>query len=383
MSDDATKAQAAQPEPAAAAVADVADITNVTEESVAANGAQDAATENGEKTVETAKAQEAGDNKQKEDEASAQKAKNGEDQNTSDMLRTTRQSHSKNRAANSKYDASVLPESDDPAKIRAQVEFYFGDSNLPTDKFMWEKTGGPENKPVKLKTICAFGRMRRFKPYEAIATALRESSLLKIEGEAGEEEITRTEPYDPSKGKGRLDGSAVYVKGFGDEEPSTQFDLEAFFTKFGAINAVRLRRTPDKLFKGSVFVEFQDEETAKNFLDLDSKPQWKGHDLKIMSKQDYVEEKNELIRDGKIEPNSNPNSRFYEGKVFDGQRGLNRGRGGKGGDPDDWKKRRERDQKNGFNGGHRRGGGRGGRGRGYQGHRHNRDQERRRSSDNE
>src|SRR5262249_13201492 len=149
---------------------------------------------------------------------------------------------------------------------------------------------------------------------------------------------------------GRGERSSVYVKGFGDEEPSTQFDLEAFFTAFGPINAVRLRRTPEKFFKGSVFVEFQDEETAENFVALDPKPQWRAHDLKTVRKRDYVDEKARLIREGKLEPSSGSGqSRFFEGsegpRAHRGGRGsLSRGGGGGRGrgsgkdhvDPDDW-----------------------------------------------
>jgi lupus La protein len=202
--------------------------------------------------------------------------------------------------------------------------------------------------------------MRRFEPYTAVVAALRDSSVLNLSGDEGEEVITRKDAYQPSHRRRKTDEATIYAKGFGDETASTQFDLEAFFTQFGAVSAVRLRRTPEKFFKGSVFVEFQEAESAKKFLALEPKPQWKGHDLKIMSKTDYVQEKTALINEGKIEP-SKSKRKFFEGKDDNG-RGGHRGKF----DKDDWKKRRDDDQKSGFRGG-RGGRGRGGRGRGGRG----------------
>lgn len=276
------------------------------------------------------------------------------------MLKTTAQANA-DKKGNNKFDPSVLPDSDDALEIRNQVHFYFSDANLPTDKFLWQQTGGPENKPVALDKICSFKRMRRFKPRTAVVAALKDSRFLNIEGEEGEEQITRKHPYKPIQGKNFK--SSVYIKGFGDEEPSTQFDIEAFLTKIQPFTSVRLRRNDDNLFKGSVFVDYADEDAAKAFLAIEPKPQWKGHDLKIMSKEAYVNEKNELIRQGKMEP-SNSRKKFFEGKT---------GRGGHSGNSDNWKDRRDQDQRSGHRdsrgrgGGRGRGGDRGGRGRGGRG----------------
>lgn len=258
-----------------------------------------------------------------------------------------------------------LPQShyDQMSSDHSQVEFYFSDSNLPKDEFLWDLVDGASNNPVDLKTICSFKRMRRFQPYEAVVKALKESNLLIIDGEEGKETVARKHPYDPSKQRNYMERS-VYVKGFGDEQPSTQFDIEAFFAKFDTVNAIRLRRTPDNLFKGSVFAEFETEEQAKAFLALDPAPKWKGHELKIMSKKAYVEEKNQLIAEGKLQPSE---SAKFEG----GRRGRGRGRGGfhsnnRNSDPNDWKARKADDRKNGFRN-------RGGRGRGRGGNRDRRD----------
>ena len=197
--------------------------------------------------------------------------------------------------------------------------------------------------------------MRRFQPYSAVVAALKSSKHVVIEGEEGKETVRRKQPYDPSK-RQKVEDRSIYAKGFGDEEPSTQFDIEAFFTQYGTFNSVRLRRTNDKSFKGSVFVEWADKETAEKFLALDPAPKWRDHPLLIMSKQEYVKQKAEDIRNGKTEPNS---SKSFGKGHRGGKNG--RGRGNFRGDNNDWKKRRDHDQKNGF--GDRRGG-RGGHGRG-------------------
>ncbi|CZT00531.1 related to RNA-binding protein La1 [Rhynchosporium graminicola] len=268
------------------------------------------------------------------------------------VLKTSAQVDWKDHRKNSKYDPSILPTTDDPAKIRAQVEFYFSDTNMPTDDYMLDLTQGPENLPVSISKICAFGRMKRFQPQSAVVTALRESKFLVVEGPEGMEQIKRKVAWDPTTPKNKSESRSIYAKGFGDEEPGSQFDIEAFFAPYGPTNSVRLRRTDQKLFKGSVFVEFQDDETAEKFLKLDPKPLWKGNALLIKSKRDYMNEKEEEIKSGKIEPKEQRNFKGGRGGRGRGRGGDRRGndrrenRGDR--DQDDWKKRREEDRASGF-----------------------------------
>ena len=263
----------------------------------------------------------------------------------------------------------------------SQVEFYFSDSNLLTDKFLFTKVEGHENMPVPISTIHSFKRMRHFQPLSAVVDALKESTVLNVveddtaiqrktplpEGLVGKPMVEIQKVHE-DKSMAR----SIYAKGFGEEQPSTQFDVEAFFARFGSTNSVRLRRSYLGTFKGSVFVEFDSEETQNAFLALNPKPQWKGNDLQIKSKKQYCDGKVDDIAAGLVRPNENDGPHHKGGPDWAG-RGRDR-RGERGGRRDrddkgdrDWRVRREEDSKNGFkdrHGGKHKGFGSSGRGRG-------------------
>ncbi|KAG2415288.1 hypothetical protein HFD88_006479 [Aspergillus terreus] len=254
------------------------------------------------------------------------------------------------RRNNAKFDPSSQKVTDDPVEIRKQVEFYFSDSNLPMDKFLLSKVGGSANRAVPLELLHSFKRMRRFQPFSAIVEALKSSETLELTD--NDTAVRRKTPlpetvkdtHDPSVVKVFEDKAmnrSIYAKGFGNEEPTTQLDIEAFFAPYGPTNAIRLRRANDKSFKGSVFVEFESEEKQKAFLALDPKPKWKGQDLLIKSKKEYCDEKVRDIEAGRIKPSNN-----YRGRG--GHRGRDNRGNRRGGDNRDWRERRAEDQKKGF-----------------------------------
>ncbi|GES59168.1 RNA-binding La domain protein [Aspergillus terreus] len=254
------------------------------------------------------------------------------------------------RRNNAKFDPSSQKVTDDPVEIRKQVEFYFSDSNLPMDKFLLSKVGGSANRAVPLELLHSFKRMRRFQPFSAIVEALKSSETLELTD--NDTAVRRKTPlpetvkdtHDPNVVKVFEDKAmnrSIYAKGFGNEEPTTQLDIEAFFAPYGPTNAIRLRRANDKSFKGSVFVEFESEEKQKAFLALDPKPKWKGQDLLIKSKKEYCDEKVRDIEAGRIKPSNN-----YRGRG--GHRGRDNRGNRRGGDNRDWRERRAEDQKKGF-----------------------------------
>ncbi|KAL8758263.1 MAG: hypothetical protein Q9199_001616 [Rusavskia elegans] len=292
----------------------------------------------------------------------SKRVQEGQKWNNRDRDGKPRADHKKNY----KSDLTSQAESSDPVEIRKQVEFYFSDSNLLQDKFLFQQVQGHDNLPIPISTIHSFKRMRHFQPYSAVVEALKDSATLNVVGDDLIQRKTalpdglKDKPMDEIQKvfEDEAMKRSVYVKGFGEEQPSTQFDIEAFFADYGPTNSVRLRRTLSKLFKGSVFVEFDSEETQKKFLSLEPRPKWKGQDLMIKSKKQYCDDKVEEIKAGRVKAR---------------------------GDDRDWNTRRNEDQRNG----HRRGGGgkgfgshRGGRGRGGRGgNRRDRDDDRRPNRD--
>jgi len=271
-----------------------------------------------------------------------------------------------NRRENVRTRYERQDESSDAAEIRRQVEFYFSDSNLPIDKYLLEETGGPENKPFPLKTIHNFKRMRHFQPFSAVVEAVKASDFLVVNDD---DEVSRKEPLN---GKFSLDVKknselltsdsmlrSIYAKGFGEEKGSTAFDIEEFFAPYG-VKSVRLRRHADGTFKGSVFVEFESEEAAQQFLEMDDKPKFEDNELKIMSKKEYVDMKTEGILDGSVKPRSptrygggrggsrggRHNNRERRGS-FNGYNKRKRDEDGEDNDvdKDNWRERRERFQR--------------------------------------
>jgi lupus La protein len=223
---------------------------------------------------------------------------------------------------------------------------------------MFDVLEGPKNTPVSINHMCSFKRMRRFKPYSAVVAALRDSKDLDVvdDGEyskPGSEAVKRKEPLVVPAKEGddknpptteelffRLKHSSsnnmetsAYVKGFGSEEDVSQIALEQFFRPYGSV-MVRKRREDDGSWKGSVFVEFDTEESQKQFLALDPKPKFNGNELVTMGKKEYAvmkcAEKGikpdwELTEEERREQRKKQNGDRY------GSRGNDRNRGGRGG----------------------------------------------------
>ncbi|KAF2127768.1 hypothetical protein P153DRAFT_368324 [Dothidotthia symphoricarpi CBS 119687] len=267
----------------------------------------------------------------------------------------------RNKKPNDEFDD--LPETDDPIQIRSQVEFYFSPHNLVTDEHLFKELDGPNNRPVSLKHITSFKRMRHFQPYSAVVDALRESTELVVVDDGdfsgtGKEAVklrqslvVPTQDGDdknpPSIGElfyrfhkaspNNIDAS-VYVKGFGNDAGAGQIALEQFFRPFGSVMVRKRRDDSTGVWKGSVFVEFDTEENQKQFLALDPKPKFNDNDLIIMGKKEYVKMKCDEKGIVPAWERNGSDKRSYNNNNKGGDRdrggrggGRGRGRGGRGG----------------------------------------------------
>eukprot|EP00911_Craspedida_sp_UC1_P000327 UC1_evm1s250 len=176
---------------------------------------------------------------------------------------------------------------DTNAKIVRQIEYYFGDANLPRDKFLKEVTAKTEGKWVPIETLLTFNRLKALSEDAAvIAAALSGSELVEV----SEDKLKlRRNPAKPLLDESVLQRRSIYAKGF-PVEGTTIDSVTAFWSAKGLlVRSVQLRRDHKRTFKGSVFVELKDEDEAKKVLadgaDLD------GNALLIEAKQAYLARK--------------------------------------------------------------------------------------------
>lgn len=165
---------------------------------------------------------------------------------------------------------SVYKGDDFDQKVRKQVEFYFSDSNLQTDKFLWKIYEANEGW-VELKTILNFGRMRQFRPEDKVISALKESTKLVVS--ANEDMIRRKDPLkDLNELKVTRKKNTVHIEGLPKE--ATQEEVELYFAKvaeslpkeksIGSVRRIKSRQKHE--FFGVVDVELVTLEDAEYLL---------------------------------------------------------------------------------------------------------------------
>jgi len=195
-------------------------------------------------------------------------------------------------------------------KIVRQIEHYFGDYNLPRDKFLKE-TIKADDGWVPMETMLNFQRLAALSTdAKIIMAALKKGGSGLMEVDEDNQKIRRcpTVPLPEWNDARReeLMNSTVYVKGFEKTQTSLD-DLLSFFGKFpNVLNVTKRlyedRKDPErkKHFKGSVFVVFKDKESAQNFMDLDSlkSPDDKEELIRKWQK-DYLDEKDKEFEDKK------------------------------------------------------------------------------------
>jgi lupus La protein len=157
--------------------------------------------------------------------------------------------------------SDVNTDSTEAKKLKQQIEFYFSDSNFPRDKFLRNKAAENDGW-VPIEVIATFNKVKQISTdVDFISKVLRTSEVLQVS-----EDGKRVRRLAPLPEVDTLDERSIYVKGFPQDETAADVTVESvsnFFQPYGKVLSVRLRRTKEKRFKGSVFVEFSTVEEAK------------------------------------------------------------------------------------------------------------------------
>ncbi|VFR03058.1 unnamed protein product [Cuscuta campestris] len=180
--------------------------------------------------------------------------------------------------------------------IIKQVEYYFSDENLPTDKFLLKYVTSNEEGFVPLKVIASFKKLKKLtKEIPLIATALKESSLLVVSSD--EKEVRRLNPL-PYIGVRDPQLCSVLVENLPSDHSVKA--LRQLFSPAGHIKHISIRephieRNPrkctiaEKLLSGKLHavVEYDTVEAAeKAVATLNDEKDWRfGLRVKLLKKE--------------------------------------------------------------------------------------------------
>ncbi|XP_037082972.1 la protein homolog [Pollicipes pollicipes] len=191
-------------------------------------------------------------------------------------------------------------------KIIRQVEYYFGDYNLPKDKFLQEQIKKDEGW-VSMETMLNFQRLKVLSnDPNVICGALAKSAAKLMEVSEDKTKIRRCPdkplPELSDARRQEIIARSVYMKGFPKEGCTLDMLLE-FLKSYGKTDNVQMRNYHDKVedkwkFKGSIFVTFPTKAEAEAFLKLESVKHG-GEELIRKWQADYVEEKKIEMKEGK------------------------------------------------------------------------------------
>ncbi|KAM9088448.1 LOW QUALITY PROTEIN: lupus La protein homolog [Megaptera novaeangliae] len=189
------------------------------------------------------------------------------------------------------------------AKICHQIEYYFGDFNLPRDKVLKEQIKLDEGW-VPLEVMIKFNRLNRLTTdFNVIVEALSKSKAELMEISEDKTKIRRSPskplPEVTDEYKNDVKNRSVYIKGFPID--ATLDDIKEWLEDKGQVPNIQMRRTLHKAFKGSIFAVFDTVESAKKFVEAPGQ-KYRDTDLIILFKEDYfAKNKNEERKQNKIE----------------------------------------------------------------------------------
>lgn len=140
--------------------------------------------------------------------------------------------------------------------VKAQVEFYFSDSNFRKDSFLKATAAQDPQGFVSIKVLLTFNKLKLLTTDESVvANACLNSSVVDVS-----DDNLRIKRKNPLSSEDTSRARTLYVKGFPLNDESITIDyIKSQFHKYGTILMVRLRKDNKKAFKGSCFIEYDSE----------------------------------------------------------------------------------------------------------------------------
>uniref|UniRef100_UPI00398EB093 lupus La protein isoform X2 n=1 Tax=Pristiophorus japonicus TaxID=55135 RepID=UPI00398EB093 len=202
-------------------------------------------------------------------------------------------------------------------KICEQIEYYFGDHNLPRDKFLKEQIK-LEDGWVPLETMIKFNRLSRLTTdFTVIVEGLKKSKSGLLEISKDKTKIRRS-PSKPlpefDEYKNSVKARSVYVKGF--PTSATLDEIKDWFDENGHVENIQMRRTLQRQFKGSVFVVFDNLDSATKFVETPGL-KYKDTDMIVLFKDAYFVKKAEEKKQHKATKSKNYEKEQQQKQVQD------------------------------------------------------------------
>uniref|UniRef100_A0A8C2BHF0 Small RNA binding exonuclease protection factor La n=1 Tax=Cyprinus carpio TaxID=7962 RepID=A0A8C2BHF0_CYPCA len=209
-------------------------------------------------------------------------------------------------------------------KVAEQVEYYFGDHNLPRDKFLKEQLQLDDGW-VTLETMLKFNRLKSLTSDAAvIVESLQKSKTGLLEISEDKTKIRRNPnkplPENNEEYRDALKHKSIYMKGFPLE--TTLDEIKEWFADKGTVENIYLRKGVQKTFKGSIFAVLESEEAAKAFVERADVKEYKGNEMIVMMKDDYFSKKVAERKQNRVEAKAKAKSYNFKCKSLNDQRGC-------------------------------------------------------------
>ncbi|CAI8590844.1 unnamed protein product [Vicia faba] len=200
-------------------------------------------------------------------------------------------------------------------KIIKQVEYYFSDENLPTDKYLLSLVRRNKEGFVPIQVIASFRKTKKLTPDQLfIAAALKESSLLVVSGDG--KRVKRLNPLRINEVK---DHKLFTVLVENLPEDHSKENIRQIFQKAGNVKKVTIndprsttasaKHIKQDKFLGSklhAFVEYETVEAAEKAVALlNNEQDWRnGMRVKFLNRMDKYAHKKQPWKGSNSEKNS-------------------------------------------------------------------------------